>query len=1351
MADEQPNVLADGLLDFSGGVNSLKPTTVASEHVPNGMARNQLCWLVNGTVRGTGITPRAGWQYLTTVANGSSIYQGGGMYSPPAALPYLMVSIGGQIYTIRVDTDNSVVNVTPAGNPNPVNAPQAYFCQGEQFMVIQAGDNQTLPFFWDGINLRRSTGPPQNLGNNAIAFNAPGVGSLVQVTLASPYLGPVDQVVIIGGAHYQVVTGNSLTQVMTLRNRGDLPAGTNHPAGIAVEAVTPYNNSTASAVTYSAPYWLVNLASPHGFPIGNTFGIFVNGIRMAAQGTDATHVRMFNIGYGSPQSIQVLGSPIGSPVIVDPHFTSQVGTLKIGFNSPNVGSTVSIILTATYTGPLNIPVSIFSGVGTGSGLYEIVSVGFPPLPPNDILLINLDDAPGTPHAPGSILSTAPELPAATAMDYFMGRLWYAQGRTYIAGDIVGSRVSGSATYGYKDSILKLTENQLAVAGDGFTVPSNAGDIRALKHNAELDSTLGQGQLYIWTTDSIYRLNVPVSRSEWIAANDATQPRQTVAQPRWGSPADRSVVQVNADLFYVTLEPGVRSLAVATRYFQQWGNVPISRNENRVLRFNDRSMLRFTSGIQFDNRLFMLSLPRQTPVGVAFQTIIPLDFDLISTLEQHQPPAWEGIYEGLDFLQLFEGNFGGLQRAFAMVFSRVDGSIQLWELTQALRNDINNTPEKEARSTMVIEFPALTWSQEFLLKKLTNGELWIDRIAGTVDFKVEYRPDGEACWSLWKVFQVCSARTSCEDLINPVCYPIKPLGEGYREVISLGLPLEGCNPTMWRPMNIAYQIQVRITMTGFSRIRGLILYAEPFEKSYYDHLVCASAPLTSVATVPPTPPPPPPPPTNCITTNLQNTCLGSSYAGFAIVNCGTGPWTWSIGQGSLPSGLSGSTQPDTSHFVISGHSSVVGQSSFTLVAQDATGTISHVNVSISVMNITSGTPPAGQQGTSYSYTLTSAGGVAPLSYSVQSGSLPAGLTFNAATGVLSGTPTTNGTFNFSLCVQQQNSSPCCLAVSLSITAPGFGMPTITNTLDAAGFNWGQSCYASTTGANHFVFFGNSNAIKWVDNLTVAGGSINYGFPKNAFGMAYASSVNRVYADINNFPTIYLSVINPDTQAEVTTINNGQPYDFNYVKYASSIDRILTTQSDGTNQNIVLINPATNTLDVTPFSTDAANEFQGGIDYASSTGRLYVARQGSTSTTQTIRKFSFPLVAFQSFIDISPWNPYDLIYIPGFDLVAIAVGDFNTNAPAVLFLNPNTDTFTTLTLTGPNVAGMLVYDPHRQQLYIQCNLTLFVVNMSNTSSVLGSLTLDGSCNRASFNASNNKTYFPIIGSGTIDLVG
>ena len=59
---------------------------------------------------------------------------------------------------------------------------------------------------------------------------------------------------------------------------------------------------------------------------------------------------------------------------------------------------------------------------------------------------------------------------------------------------------------------------------------------------------------------------------------------------------------------------------------------------------------------------------------------------------------------------------------------------------------------------------------------------------------------------------------------------------------------------------------------------------------------------------------------------------------------------------------------------------------------------------SALSIATTTLPSGQVGTAYSATLAASGGTTPYSWSLTSGTLPAGLTLNAATGAITGTPT-----------------------------------------------------------------------------------------------------------------------------------------------------------------------------------------------------------------------------------------------------------------------------------------------------------------------------------------------------------
>lgn len=131
-------------------------------------------------------------------------------------------------------------------------------------------------------------------------------------------------------------------------------------------------------------------------------------------------------------------------------------------------------------------------------------------------------------------------------------------------------------------------------------------------------------------------------------------------------------------------------------------------------------------------------------------------------------------------------------------------------------------------------------------------------------------------------------------------------------------------------------------------------------------------------------------------------------------------------------------------------SVASQIQTTLTAAIA-GTKNSQTVAITVNPdpTISGSLAAGVVGTPYSGTLKAAGGTAPLTLSVSSGSLPPGLSFNAATGAITGTPTTAGTYTFTAKVVDSSSVPDTVTAAETITVttggPSSGLTLTTTTL------------------------------------------------------------------------------------------------------------------------------------------------------------------------------------------------------------------------------------------------------------------------------------------------------------------
>jgi hypothetical protein len=516
-----------------------------------------------------------------------------------------------------------------------------------------------------------------------------------------------------------------------------------------------------------------------------------------------------------------------------------VGITLAPFIIPAITASIQVALTAPFSGSVGNSVRYEQGGGYPPAYFFLVTaVGTAPPAANHVFLVNLNQPVGGAIPINATLSSLAELPAAQAMDYYMGRLWLARGREYMAGDIVGSPAtptSGSPEYGYTDSILHNTENSYLSIGGTFLVPTQAGDIRALSHPANLDTALGEGQLLALTRNTIYSVNVVPQRAAWALLSE---PIQRVVQITFGATGHRCLVQVNGDLFYQSID-GIRSLIQAIRYFQQLGNTALSAAESRAIDLNDRELLLYASGVEFDQRLFQTCLPEQIGEGVIHKGIIPLDFNPVSNMGQTGQPVWEGMYQGLEWLQLLQADYDGKQRMFAIVRSSIDASIEVWEHTRDELFDTNK--EGEARIRWSFETPSYTWGREFDLKTLDTMELWIDQLYDTVDFTVEFRPGSAPCWYYWHHWQICSPRDVCELPGNtlPCVYPQQPYKKQYRSMMTLPKPPSVCNASNGneRPINVDYSFQFRITIHGYCRVRGLVVHAFEKDRAPYSGITC----------------------------------------------------------------------------------------------------------------------------------------------------------------------------------------------------------------------------------------------------------------------------------------------------------------------------------------------------------------------------------------------------------------------------------------------------------------------------------------------------------------------------------
>lgn len=105
---------------------------------------------------------------------------------------------------------------------------------------------------------------------------------------------------------------------------------------------------------------------------------------------------------------------------------------------------------------------------------------------------------------------------------------------------------------------------------------------------------------------------------------------------------------------------------------------------------------------------------------------------------------------------------------------------------------------------------------------------------------------------------------------------------------------------------------------------------------------------------------------------------------------------------------------------------------------------HVNtcgvLACPIITVNPATLPNGSVGTAYSQTVSGSGGTAPYTFNVSSGALPTGLILNSVSGAITGTPTTAGTFTFT--ITATDATGCAGSRLYTVTIASTGCAVIT---------------------------------------------------------------------------------------------------------------------------------------------------------------------------------------------------------------------------------------------------------------------------------------------------------------------
>ena len=364
-------------------------------------------------------------------------------------------------------------------------------------------------------------------------------------------------------------------------------------------------------------------------------------------------------------------------------------------------------------------------------------------------------------------------------------------------------------------------------------------------------------------------------------------------------------------------------------------------------------------------------------------------------------------------------------------------------------------------------------------------------------------------------------------------------------------------------------------------------------------------------------------------NLSPTSLPAgnealSYSQVIAASGGTAPYTYAVTSGALPPGLSLSVGG-----TLSGNPITSGSYGFTVTATDAQGYLGSRTYALSItaaptITIAPSSLPAASENLPYSQSITASGGTAPYDYAVTSGSLPPGLTLSSG-GVMSGTPTASGSFNFTITATDALTYTGAQAYTLAVVAA----PTITiapTSLPAANENLAYSQTVIASGGDApYSYALTSGSLP--PGLTLSSGGVLSGAPtaSGSFNITVTATDALTYTGSQAYtvtvgaaPTITIAptslpAANENLAYSQTVTASGGTAPYGYAVTAGALPPGLTLSSGGAlsgsptasgsfnftvtatdamtytgSQSYTLVVGSASTITITPASLPAANQ-------------------------------------------------------------------------------------------------------------------------------------------------------------------
>jgi hypothetical protein len=274
------------------------------------------------------------------------------------------------------------------------------------------------------------------------------------------------------------------------------------------------------------------------------------------------------------------------------------------------------------------------------------------------------------------------------------------------------------------------------------------------------------------------------------------------------------------------------------------------------------------------------------------------------------------------------------------------------------------------------------------------------------------------------------------------------------------------------------------------------------------------------------------PPTIVTSSLPSGTAGQAYSASLSASGGTPPYVWSVSAGALPAGVS-----LAGNGAITGTPTATGDFDFTARVNDNNNLSNTRPLRITIApaatppSLTTTSMPNGTVGQAYSGTIVATGGAPPYVFTVSSGSLPPSLTLSPS-GVVSGTPTAVGNFDFTALVTDANSltasRPLRITVAPAPTPPSITTTSLPNGTVSQAYT---GAIAATGGTAPYTFSVSSGALPTGLTLNPSSGAIS-GTPTAAGDFDFTATVTDANSLSGSRP-LRITVAPAPTPPSITT--------------------------------------------------------------------------------------------------------------------------------------------------------------------------------------------------------------------------